>query len=74
LQWWQLLLLPAWLRRNWPVLQRLLVTVSMLLIIRLGYFIPVPGVDLGSLPAAAYGMEGEQLLLCCYICCHGLCF
>jgi preprotein translocase subunit SecY len=41
------------------VLQRLLVTLGMLMIIRLGYFIPVPGVDLGSLPAAAYGMEGE---------------
>jgi hypothetical protein len=55
----QLLLLPSWLRRNWPVLQRLLVTLGMLVIIRLGYFIPVPGVDLGSLPAAAYGMEGK---------------
>jgi preprotein translocase subunit SecY len=43
------------------VLQRLLVTLGILVIIRLGYFIPVPGVDLGSLPAAAYGMEGERL-------------
>jgi hypothetical protein len=31
----------------------------MLVIIRLGYFSLVPGVDLGSLPAAAYGIEGE---------------
>lgn len=33
----------------------------MLTIIRLGYFIPVPGVDMAQLPAAAGGMEGEGL-------------
>ncbi|KAF6257493.1 pre protein translocase secY subunit [Scenedesmus sp. NREL 46B-D3] len=66
LQGWQRRLLPGWLRRNWPVLQRLLVTLGMLVVIRLGYFIPVPGVDLGSLPAAAYGMEGERMMRALY--------
>jgi preprotein translocase subunit SecY len=45
--------------RYWPILTRLCVTLGMLTIIRLGYFIPVPGVDMAQLPAAAGGMEGE---------------
>lgn len=46
--------------RYWPILARLFVTLGMLTIIRLGYFIPVPGVDMARLPAAADGMEGES--------------
>ena len=52
-------LLPGWLVRYAPILSRLCVTLGMLTIIRLGYFIPVPGVDMARLPAAVGGMEGE---------------
>lgn len=52
-------LLPSWVVRYWPILTRLFVTLGMLTIIRLGYFIPVPGVDMAQLPAAVGGMEGE---------------
>jgi hypothetical protein len=51
-------LLPASLVRHWPIVARLLVTLGMLAIIRCGYFIPLPGLDLSNLPAAAHGMEG----------------
>lgn len=52
-------LLPGWVVRYWPILTRLFVTLGMLTIIRLGYFIPVPGVDMAQLPASVGGMEGE---------------
>jgi hypothetical protein len=57
-------LLPGWVVRYWPILTRLCVTLGMLAIIRAGYFIPVPGVDMARLPAAVGGMEGECS------CCH----
>lgn len=52
--------------RYWPILARLFVTLGMLTIIRLGYFIPVPGVDMARLPAAADGMEGERMMRALY--------
>lgn len=58
-------LLPGWVVRYWPILTRLFVTLGMLAIIRLGYFIPVPGVDMAQLPAAAGGMEGEGSVHAC---------
>jgi hypothetical protein len=57
---WLGTLLPSWVVRYWPVIQRLMVTLVMLTVIRMGYFIPIPGVDLTSLPAAGYGLEGEM--------------
>ena len=52
-------LVPSWVVRYWPILGRLAVTLGMLAIIRAGYFIPVPGVDMARLPAAVGGLEGE---------------
>jgi hypothetical protein len=52
-------LLPGWVMRYWPILARLCVTLGMLTIIRLGYFIPVPGVDMARMPAAVGGQEGK---------------
>jgi hypothetical protein len=52
------LALPSSLLRYGPILGRLVVTVGMLTVIRLGFFIPVPGLDLTQLPAATHGMEG----------------
>eukprot|EP00879_Flechtneria_rotunda_P019900 GHRR01020916.1.p1 GENE.GHRR01020916.1~~GHRR01020916.1.p1 ORF type:complete len:458 (+),score=125.90 GHRR01020916.1:187-1560(+) len=63
---WYQRLVPSWLQRNWPVVQRLLVTVTMLVIIRCGYFIPVPGVDLAALPTATSAMEGERMMRALY--------
>lgn len=59
-------LLPSVLTRHWPVLQRFLVTLGMMAVIRAGHYIPLPGVDMASVPssagataaAAAVGVEG----------------
>jgi len=51
-------LLPDPLVLYWPVIKRLCVTVAMLAIIRMGYFIPLPGVDMQALPSATASTEG----------------
>lgn len=53
-------LLPDALLLYWPVLQRMCVTVAMLAIIRMGYFIPLPGVDMQALPTAVTTTEGDM--------------
>jgi hypothetical protein len=53
--------LPPALRRNWPLLKRIAVTVAMIAVIRAGYYIPLPGVDVARLPSAAVGAtEGAR--------------
>jgi preprotein translocase subunit SecY len=52
---------PHTLRLYWPIIQRALVTLLMLGIVRMGYFIPLPGVDLASLPVNTAATEGETV-------------
>jgi preprotein translocase subunit SecY len=43
------------------ILQRLAVTIAMLTILRLGMFIPLPGVDMTQLQPGATATEGRAL-------------
>ncbi len=57
-------LAPEWLVPHLPILQRLAFTVSMLTCIRVGYYIPLPGVDMAMLPAMEAGASEGGWRLC----------
>ncbi len=53
--------LPPAVARNWPLIQRLLVTVAMIAVIRMGYYVPLPGADMQRLPSPTLGTtEGAR--------------
>eukprot|EP00198_Chlamydomonas_reinhardtii_P008179 XP_001697516.1 preprotein translocase secY subunit [Chlamydomonas reinhardtii] len=64
---------PGWLgalQRFWyyykEIIQRAALTLGLLVVIRCGSFIPVPGVDLAAVPAAAATTAGERLIKALY--------
>ncbi|KAG2440274.1 hypothetical protein HXX76_004386 [Chlamydomonas incerta] len=64
---------PGWLgalQRFWyyykEIIQRAALTLGLLVVIRCGSFIPVPGVDLAAVPAAAAATAGERLIKALY--------
>ncbi|KAG2455040.1 hypothetical protein HYH02_000865 [Chlamydomonas schloesseri] len=58
------------LERFWyyykEIIQRAALTLGLLVVIRCGSFIPVPGVDLAAVPAAAAATAGERLIKALY--------